>query len=135
MSLVLVDSSVWIDYFRAGDRHSGIDKLIDESGICTNDLILSELFPYLLHKHENELIQSMQALERIELSIDWDMIIRMQVKNFRHGINRVGIPDLIILQNVIENDLMLYAIDRHFFLMKEVFDFPLFDEGTGQPAE
>lgn len=57
MSLILVDSSVWIDYFR-GSNHIKIhdfENLIDNNQICINDLILSELIPslhlYTIDKH------------------------------------------------------------------------------------
>ncbi|NOX90781.1 MAG: PIN domain-containing protein [Calditrichaeota bacterium] len=40
---VLVDSSVWIDYFRAGIKSEKLDELIDENLICTKDIILAEL--------------------------------------------------------------------------------------------
>ncbi len=39
---VLVDSSVWIEYFRGGTQTT-IDSLIDENLVVVNDLILSEL--------------------------------------------------------------------------------------------
>lgn len=44
---VLVDSSVWIDYFRTGSKSQKLDVFIDENLLCTNDLILAELIPFL----------------------------------------------------------------------------------------
>ena len=45
---VLVDTSVWIDYFKSGDNaSSNMDSLIDENLLVTNDIILAELIPYL----------------------------------------------------------------------------------------
>lgn len=46
-----------------------------------------------------------------------------QIINLKHGINNVGIPDIIILQNVINNNLSLISIDKHFNQMKNHFDF------------
>ena len=127
MSKILIDSSVWIEYFKSENKHKVIDELIEENVICTNKLILTELLPYLYIKKENELIDSLNAIEKIEIIINWDTITKMQIKNIKNGINKVGIPDLIVLQNVIENDLILYSIDKHFSLMKNVFDFNLYE--------
>ena len=127
MSKMLIDSSVWIEYFKSKNKHKVIDELIEENVICTNKLILTELLPYLYIKKENELIDSLNAIEKIEIKLNWDTITKMQIENIRNGINKVGIPDLIILQNVIENDLILYSIDKHFLLMKKVFDFNLYE--------
>jgi predicted nucleic acid-binding protein len=41
----IVDTSVWIDYFRAGNNSEKLDFLIDENLIVINDLILAELVP------------------------------------------------------------------------------------------
>ncbi len=54
---VLVDSSVWVEYFRdeeqADDR---LEWLITEGLIATNELILAELIPPLiLRKHTRHL--------------------------------------------------------------------------------
>jgi hypothetical protein len=37
---ILVDSSVWIDYFRNGFNSGKLDMYIDQNLICINDLIL-----------------------------------------------------------------------------------------------
>jgi predicted nucleic acid-binding protein len=40
---VLVDTSIWIEYFRTGNNSDKLDFLIDENLIVINDLILAEL--------------------------------------------------------------------------------------------
>ena len=42
---VLVDTSVWVNYFRSGKDSGKLDFLIDENLIVINDLILAELVP------------------------------------------------------------------------------------------
>lgn len=125
--MVLVDSSVWIEFFRVGGRKK-LDMLIEEDLVCTNDIILLELLPYLRSMSEKEVIEGLLALKKIELSIDWEILRRYQSLNIQNGINRVGIPDLIILQQTIFSDLTLYTYDKHFKLMAQLFDFKLFAE-------
>lgn len=127
MSLVLVDSSVWISFFKGSIPKEPFFSLIDTNQICTNDLILSEITPSLMFKKEQNLIEILQQVQKIPLRIDWLEIIAFQVKNLSKGINRVGIPDLIIVQNTIQNDLKLFSLDMHFKLMSRMFSLHLYE--------
>ncbi len=125
MSLVLVDSSVWIDYFRSGRNIdvNYLNEIIDNNSICINDIILSELIPQLRIQKEAEVIDILQSVKKIRLNINWEKIIDYQFNNVKNGINKIGIPDLIILQNVIDNDLILYSLDKHFKSMNTLYKF------------
>ena len=122
---VLVDSSVWITYFKEGDEV--LTTLIEEDMVCTNELILTEILPVLYARKELKVINSLLALEKVSLRIDWEVIRKYQLINLQHGINRVGIPNLILLQQVIDEMLTLYSFDKHFKLMKSYFTFELID--------
>lgn len=121
---VLVDSSVWIDFFRNGNQPQ-LELLITEDLACTNELILTELLPAIENQRKNELNESLLALEIVPLSIDWDLIRRYQTMNIKNGVNKVGIPDLMILQQVIEQKMTLMSLDKHFKLMNNSFSFDL----------
>ena len=124
--MILVDSSVWIEYFKGNDRTLPLNKLLDLNNICINDLILAELLPSINHKKENVLKELLLTITKVPLNVNWNTIIYMQTQNLKNGINKVGIADLIIAQNVIDNDLELYTLDRHFELMSELQDFRMF---------
>jgi predicted nucleic acid-binding protein len=121
---VLVDSSVWIGYLRSGG-HPNLDRLIQEDLACTNELILTELVPALMLRGRNDVLESLDALEKIPLRIDWKSIREFQYMNSQNGINKVGIPDLIILQQVIEEKITLFSHDKHFWLMKSFLNYEL----------
>jgi predicted nucleic acid-binding protein len=124
--MVLVDSSVWIEYFKGNDSVLPLNELIDSNNLCINDLILAELLPSIDHKNEDDLKELLLAIEKIDMEIDWHQIISMQTKNSRNGMNKVGISDLIIIQNAIENNIELYTIDKHFDLMSKIHELKLF---------
>ena len=127
MTHVLVDSSVWIDYFRNTNSSSAVlSDLIDSNSVCTNDLILAELIPFIKLAGKNELVELLMSITNIDIEIDWQNIIKMQTHNVKNGFTKIGIPDLIILQNVIKNDLYLYSNDKHFHLMSTMHKFKLF---------
>ncbi len=127
MNQILVDSSVWIAFFRGSLPRDGVFNLIDANQICTNDLILSEIVPALLIRKERSLVETLTRLDRSALSIEWQEIISYQAKNLQKGIHKVGIADLIIMQNVIQNNLLLFTLDTHFKLMSDVFPLKLYN--------
>ena len=124
--MVLVDSSVWIGYFRGNDKTLLLNGLLDRNTLCINDLILAELLPSINHKKENALKDLLLAITKVPLTIYWNSLVSMQTQNLKEGINKVGIGDLIIAQNVLENNLELFSLDRHFELMSTLHDFRLF---------
>lgn len=124
---VLVDTSVWIDYFRAGEDANDLDYLIDENLIVTNDIILTELIPYLKVKKQAKVIKLLHEINRVPLSIHWEELIEYQVKCLKEGANGVGIPDLIIAQNAKQNNCKVYSLDKHFRILNQVIKIKLYD--------
>jgi predicted nucleic acid-binding protein len=127
MSQILVDSSVWIAFFRGSIPKDPLFELIDANQLCSNDLILSEIVPSLIVRKQKELVTTLHQIQRYSLSIDWHELIDFQVRNLRKGINNVGVPDLIIMQNVIQHKLILYTLDSRFTKMSEIFPFKMYD--------
>jgi predicted nucleic acid-binding protein len=126
MKNILVDSSVWIEYFRGKKEAAVLDELIDRNQLCINNLILSELIPFLRIKKENALIKILMTIKNIAIKIDWEEIIDFQEINLRTGLNKIGIADLIIVQNIRDNNLRLYSLDKHFELMSKHIEFDRF---------
>ena len=123
---VLVDTSIWIDYFKGGRDSSKLDILIDENLVVTNDLILAELVPYLRIRKRFTVIKLLQEVSRIPLQINWDEIIELQVKCLKTGANGVGIPDLIIARNARINNCHIYSLDKHFRILKQLMKIELY---------
>ncbi|GBE00405.1 tRNA(fMet)-specific endonuclease VapC [bacterium BMS3Abin07] len=119
---VLVDTSVWVQYFRSGNEPTNLDLLIDENLVATNDLILAELIPYLKIRKQRKVIELLNNVNKLNLQIQWDEIINYQIKCLKSGLNGVGIPDLIIAQNAKQNDCEIYSLDNHFKLMKKALN-------------
>jgi len=116
---VLVDSSIWIAYFRGSMNDERLDFLIEENLVVVNDLILAELIPALHVRRQRKLIGLMREIICPPLQLDWADLIQMQIACLKHGINKVGIPDLVIAQHAIQNHLELYTRDKHFKLIAQ----------------
>ena len=117
---VLVDTSVWIEYFRKGDDSEKLDFLIEENLIVINDLILAELIPFLRIRNERKVVKLLYNIHKLALYVDWDQIIEFQCTCLENGLNGIGIPDLIIVQNAKQNHCEIYSLDSHFSLMKDM---------------
>jgi len=117
---VLVDTSVWIEYFRTGNNSEKLDFLIDENLIVINDLILAELTPPLRVRNQRKIVKLLYNINKLELSINWNQLIEFQFKCLKNGLNGIGIPDLIVAQNAKQNHCEIYSLDSHFKLMKDI---------------
>ncbi len=118
--MVLVDTSIWIDYFRGGDNSNDMEFLIDENLIIINEIILAELIPYLKIKKQTKVLKLLYEITLIPLNIHWEEIIEFQLKCLKSGANGVGIPDLIIAQNAKQNNCKIYSFDKHFCLLNRI---------------
>ncbi len=123
---VLIDSSVWIEYFRNGNNYEKVDFLIDENLVVTNDLILAELTPFLKIRKQNKLIILLNNIEKLTIDIKWEQIIELQYQCLQNGLNGVGIPDLMIVQNAMQNVSKIYSLDKHFSVMKDFLELEVF---------
>jgi predicted nucleic acid-binding protein len=117
MSNILIDSSAWIEYFKVYENFLFIDDLIDNNTLCTNDLILTELLPSIIHKKEHHLADLLNTIAKYDIVIDWQELQEYQKINLKHGNNNIGIADLIIAQNSIQNNLKIVSADKHFSTM------------------
>lgn len=122
---VLVDSSVWIDYFRSGSETNELDYLIDNNFVFTNDLILTELIPFLRLKRQAAVIIAINQVANLPLLINWSEIQEYQYTCLKAGINEIGIHDLIIIQNAKQNDSSVFSLDKRFSVLQDVLGFKL----------
>ncbi len=109
--MFLVDTSVWIDYFKGGEKSKLQNYFIEQGLVYINDIILTELIPGLIHHKKVELKDGLYALDILELDIYWDGIIELQIGNFKNGLNKMGISDLIIAQQCLDYNIELWSLD------------------------
>jgi predicted nucleic acid-binding protein len=127
MNDVLIDSSVWISYFKSRNDFSFIDDLIDDYRICTNDVVLTELLPSIAHKKEFILAHLLKSLSKYDMNINWQELQLYQLLNIKNGNNKVPITDILIAQNCIQNSLILLTQDKHLLLMKNYLPLQIYE--------
>ena len=131
MSLVLVDTSAWIDFFRDDSSPYGavVDALLQENLVCTTGLVKAEMLPGARTKKEFNLLKEyFNALPFLTDPVDmWDKVIAGQRKLKQKGINGVGIPDLIVAATAMAHDVEVFSKDRHFVSINEIIGLKLFE--------
>ena len=119
---VLVDSTVWISYFRGtkGEEKvaEALDYLLSGDEASVNEVIRTEVMPMMTVRGEDASL--LEAVRCPALSIDWPGVRALQVKCLRSGLNKVGIGDLVIALDAVSRDEPLFSLDRHFRLIKKV---------------
>jgi predicted nucleic acid-binding protein len=126
MNDCLVDSSAWIEYFKGNEAYSFVTDLIYGNLICVNEIVLTELLPSIIHRKENKLAELLSSARRKTLMIDWPEIRKIQLLNLKHGNNNVGVSDIIIAQNCMQNDLTIITCDKHFASMAKYVPLKLY---------
>lgn len=122
MSDVLVDSTVWISFFRGTkgeeDVAEALEYLLAGDEAVINEAVKSELAPSMIARGEDA-----SVLDVVRCSspvIDWEAIRQLQVKCLKNGINKVGLIDLMIARDAIDRQLPLFSLDRHFKLISKI---------------
>ena len=123
---IIIDSSVWIEYFRNSNNYEKVDFLIEENLVVINDLILTELTPFLKLKKQHKLIRLLNYINNASIQIVWEQLMELQYSCLKNGLNGVGIPDLIIVQNAMQHSCKIYSLDKHFTEMSKFLEFETF---------
>lgn len=125
--MILVDSSVWMDYFKGGEKSFYLEILLRRNLIQINDVVLAEITPPLILRKQNTLVEILDSIKSKPLEVYWPGIIDLQILNLKNGINKIGIPDLILVQHCLEHNLELWSFDKHFELMAGIAKLKLFN--------
>ena len=113
---ILVDTSVWIEYFRNNPEITGIiDTELSNNNICITGPIITELLHGVKTEKElNLLSDHIDALSWLECGIEeWKKAGLVSFKLRKSGYT-VPVSDVIIAVVAISNDACVYTMDSHF---------------------
>lgn len=115
--MVLVDTSVWIDFFRDCDSAAAaeLDRLLDEGRAATCGLVEAELLPGLKSRDRERIRAWMSALPRLAIPNEvWPEVGAIQEKALARGAGPFSVPDLVIAATALLHDAAVFTLDRHF---------------------
>jgi hypothetical protein len=117
--MILVDSSVWIDYFRGETTPQSemLDALLGNEPLVVGDLILAEVLQGFQGERDfNQAKQLLMSFEIIEI-VGRDVAIQA-ARNFRslrgHGVTVRKTIDTLIATRCINSGLILLHSDKDF---------------------
>ena len=117
--MILVDSSVWIDYFRSADtpQVALLDSYFGSTRIAVGDLIAAEVLQGVRDEREFKLVKkTLDAFEHVDL-VGYDLAIKAS-ENYRslrdYGVTIRKTIDTLIATYCIENGMTLLHSDRDF---------------------
>jgi predicted nucleic acid-binding protein len=117
--MILVDSSVWIDFFRNTQtaQSDWLDKNLGIEGLVVGDLILAEVLRGF--KDDRGFNEARRLLGRLELvSLGGEVLAIDAAKNFRklwaRGITVRGTIDVIIATRCLVDGMQLLHDDKDF---------------------
>lgn len=117
--MILVDSSVWIDYFRGArtPETDRLDALLDTELLATGDLILAEVLQGF--RRDRDFEQARRLLSRLEIVTLGGAEIALQAaRNFRalreRGVTPRKTIDTVIATRCIAGGYALLYSDRDF---------------------
>lgn len=126
LAKVLVDTSVWIAFFRKQEPcHAELVRLIDDEQVCCMGIILAELMQGVKTDKELAVLDDFLkvfpfAPETPEL---WAEAGRLSFRLRRKGIT-VGLADCFIATVASQAGLQLASLDTHFDLLGKAIRLP-----------
>jgi predicted nucleic acid-binding protein len=127
---VLLDTSIWIDYFRGKDRKISmeVDSLLDSDRVVTLELIEVELLRGALTEKEIKFLEDhFSHLSQLTVSPKfWHKVGRFSYQMARKGY-LPHLVDAFIALAAIENKMALFSKDRDFREIAQRSDLQLYE--------
>jgi len=113
---VIVDTSLWIEYFRRdSDLSRAVGRLVEEDRAVITGPVLYEVLQGARSQREAGLmLTSLQGLDYIETTADLWMKAGELSASLRKKGTTLPMSDLVIATAAIENGLSVYTLDKHF---------------------
>jgi len=128
-NLILLDTSIWIDYFRKKDPiYDRVEGLIEEDQVAIIRFITAELLQGAKSAREfNTLKGSVEIFHLLEETPDsWTEAARLAYELRQTG-KTVGLADCYITVLALQHNVLLWSLDHHFQLIRTKRPIKLFE--------
>jgi predicted nucleic acid-binding protein len=124
---ILVDTSVWIDFFRKKEpMYSKVLKLLDEDGICCMGMVLAELIQGAKSSREIKTIKDFTYVFTFleDSAKNWEKAGELSFSLRKAG-KQIGLSDCYIAIAATQGKVGILTMDKHFVTIKEHLDITL----------
>ncbi len=126
MSRYLVDTSVWIDFFRGKSEviKNRLLQLLNENAICFNGIILSELIIGARTRKELNFIKdNFEGLIYLEMDRDFFVYASEIGNQVKKSGKTILFSDLLMMAHARRYDLIVFTRDKHFESLGQSLNF------------
>ena len=106
--MILVDTSVWVEYFRKG--YAQLQSLLQEAEVASHPMIIGELACGLLHPRQ-EILSMLDTLPQITVA-EHSEVLQLIDKKHLMG-SGIGYVDAHLLASAILSNTPLWTQDNH----------------------
>jgi len=114
---VLIDTSIWIDYFKGGDERflEKVDEILTYSAVYVPKVVIAELIQGAKSDKEISVIESFIEAFRIidQTEHTWLRAGKLSYSLKRRGLN-MNLVDCYIAILAEENQCKIFSLDEHF---------------------
>jgi predicted nucleic acid-binding protein len=112
--MILVDTSVWIDYFRRKkELVSEFNLLIEARKLVAYEPVFSELLYGVLNEREAKIIRSFwEVLPRVEFGTGSMLKAAGLASNKDFQNKGIGLMDALIIEAALDNQYLLWTFDK-----------------------
>ena len=121
MDRVLVDTSVWIDFFRKKEPfYSRVLQLLDEDRICCIGIVLAELIQGAKSAKETKVLKDFTHVFSFleESTRVWEKAGELSFSLRKSG-QQIGLSDCYIALAAYREKAAILTVDNHFNIIKE----------------
>lgn len=121
MSRVLVDSSIWVEFFHHPDAPISLvlDQLLAHRLVCTTGVVKAKVVPGAQSPGDLRRLRSL--FDALPLAPErngfWAHLVRFRHRLLTRDIHGIGIPDLIVATVAIQNQKLVFTLDEDFARM------------------
>lgn len=129
MDKILVDTSVWIEFFKKKTPWYGlVSKLMDDKRVCCTGIVLAELIQGAKSEKELEVLRDFRhVFEFLDESLD----LWQDAGELSHALRRkgksIGLSDCYLAVAAKTNKVSLLTLDKHFESIKGVAGISLYE--------
>ena len=111
--MILIDTSVWIEFFRQnGGYTERIKSLLEAREIITVEPVFAELMYGVRQRHDKEMILSYwQILPKITFGMNSLLAASEYANHNNYHQSGIGLMDAIIIKSAIDGDHSIWTLD------------------------
>ena len=134
MKKILIDTSIWVDYFKGSEVVTGAINDLETGTIYITGPVMTELIMGVKNKKESkDLVLALESLLCLEITGQEWIDAGMLGSALRQKGITIPLPDLIIFTVARNNNCAIWSRDKHFKIIRETTgsDLAIIEPGLG----